>query len=271
MQTTFLKNIKDDNMNENLQNQTEIEIDLREIFFAIRKWIWAIIAVSFLGGLIAFCYSRFAITPIFTAENSMLVLTKETTLASLADLQMGSQLTSDYKVLTTSRPVLEEVITNLNLNTTYEKLKYNISVTNPKDTRILNISVKHPNPEMALVIVREVAEVASDFIGEMMEVVPPKIIDKGVMPMKKTSPSNTRNAIIGVLIGGVLSTGVVILNAILDDTIKTEDDIEKFLELSILSSVPDRKDFVDQDAKSSTRKKKWYRKVLDIFVRKEGK
>lgn len=256
-------------MNENLQNQTEIEIDLREIFFAIKKWIWVIAAVSFLGGLVAFCYSRFAITPIYTAENSMLVLTKETTLASLADLQMGTQLTSDYRVLTTSRPVLEEVISNLNLDTTYEKLKYNITVTNPNDTRILKISVKHPSPEMALKIVREVAEVASDFIGDMMEVVPPKIIDKGVLPQKKTSPSNTQNTIIGILIGGVLSTGVVILGAILDDTIKTEEDIEKFLELSVLSSVPDRRDYIGQDSKSNFKSKKDKRYSLNP-KRKKG-
>ena len=258
-------------MNENLQNQTDIEIDLREIFFAIKKWIWVIMLASFLGGLVAFCYSRFAITPIFTAENSMLVLTKETTLASLADLQMGSQLTSDYKVLTTSRPVLEEVISNLNLNTTYEKLKYNVTVTNPKDTRILSISVKHPSPQMALTIVREIAEVASDFIGEMMEVVPPKIIDKGVLPQKKTSPSNTRNAIIGILIGGVLSSGVVILSAILDDTIKTEEDIEKFLDLSVLSAVPDRKDYVDQEVKTNARKKKILERLFKKSNKKEGR
>ena len=263
-------------MNENIQNQnqTEIEIDLREIFFAIKKWIWIIIIAGFLGGVIAFCYSRFAITPIFTAQNSMLVLTKETTLASLADLQMGTQLTNDYKVLTTSRPVLEEVISNLKLKSTYEKLKYNITVTNPKDTRILNITVKHPDPQLALDIAREVAVVSSDFIGEMMEVVPPKIIDKGVIPTKKTSPSNSRNAIIGALIGGILSSGVVILSAILDDSIKTEEDIEKYLELSILSSVPDRKDFIDQEVKSKSRNMKFYKRLLDKFAnikKKEGR
>lgn len=252
-------------MNENLQNQTEIEIDLREIFFAIKKWIWVIIIVSFLSGVAAFCYSRFAITPIYTAQNSMLVLTKETTLASLADLQMGSQLTSDYKVLTTSRPVLEKVISNLGLNTTYEKLKYNISVTNPKDTRILNISVENPNPEMALKIVREVAEVASDFIGDMMEVVPPKIIDKGIVPQQKTSPSNARNTLIGILIGGVLSAGIVIVGAVLDDSIKSEEDVEKFLELSILSSVPDRKDYIDSDIKKAKKKKKFEKNLTDKF------
>ena len=243
-----------DGMNENLQNQTEIEIDLREIFFAIKKWLWAIFLISFFSGLIAFCYSKFGITPIFTAENSMLVLTKETTLASLADLQMGSQLTSDYKVLATSRPVLEKVISNLDLNTTYDKLKQSITVSNPKDTRILNVSVKHQNPEMALKIVRELAVVASDFIGDMMEVIPPKIIDKGVVPAQKTSPSNARNTFIGLLIGGVLSGGIVVLMTILDDTIKSEEDIEKFLGLSILSSVPDRKDYVSSENKKKTKK-----------------
>lgn len=254
-------------MNENLQNQVEIEIDLREIFFAIKKWIWVIAAVSFLGGVVAFCYSKFAITPIYTAQNSMLVLTKETTLASLADLQMGSQLTSDYKVLATSRPVLEKVISNLKLNTTYDKLKLTITVTNPKDTRILNISVENANPELALKIVRELTKVASDFIGDMMEVVPPKIIDEGVVPTQKTRPSNARNTLIGILIAGVLSGGSVVLAAVLDDTIKTEDDIEKYLEVSILSSVPDRKDFVDQDIKNNKKKQK----VLNKLKKKSKK
>ena len=249
-------------MNENLQNQTEIEIDLREIFFAIKKWIWVIGLVTFLSGVVAFCYSRFAITPIFTAENSMLVLTKETTLASLADLQMGSQLTNDYKVLTTSRPVLEEVISNLGLDTTYEKLKYNITVTNPNDTRILKISVKSADPKKALDIVREVSVVASDFIGDMMEVVPPKIIDDGVLPTKKTSPSNTTNTIIGLLIGFVVSAGVVVLSAVLDDTIKTEEEIEKFLGVSVLSAVPDRNDYIDSENKTKAKRfsKKFFQK-----------
>ncbi len=234
-------------MNENLQNQTELEIDLREIFFAVKKWIWAILLISFLSGLIAFGYSKFMIAPIYTAENSMLVLTRETTLASLADLQMGAQLTSDYKVLTTSRPVLEEVISNLKLKTTYDNLKHAITVTNTSGTRILKISVKNQSPEMALKIVRELSVVASDFIGDMMEVVPPKIIDEGVLPTAKTSPSNTRNTLLGILIGGVLSGGIVVLSAILDDTIKSEEEIEKFLGLSTLSTVPDRKDYVDSE------------------------
>ena len=66
----------------------------------------------------------------------MYVLSKETTLTSLADLQIGSQLTQDYKVMITSRPVLQQVITDLNLEYDYEEFKEELIIENPKDTRI---------------------------------------------------------------------------------------------------------------------------------------
>ena len=142
---------------------------------------------------------------------------------------------------------MENVIANLNLDMDYQDLKELITIENPNDTRILVISVEHESPQLALDIVRAVAEEASDFIGDMMEVVPPKIIDEGVLPIKQTSPSTMKNVLIGILIGGFLSGGLVVLRAVLDDTIKTEDDIEKYLGLSTLSSVPDRKDYIDRE------------------------
>ena len=79
----------------------------------------------------------------------MLVLTKETTLSSLADLQMGSQLTKDYRELILSPPVLEETVTDLGLDMEYKDLKDMITISNPSDTRILEISVAHEDPHLA--------------------------------------------------------------------------------------------------------------------------
>ena len=89
------------------KNDDEIEIDLREVFFALRKKIWLIIAAMLAGVVIAGLYTQVLVTPIYSAKSIMLVLTKETTLSSLADLQIGSQLTKDYSILITSRPVLD--------------------------------------------------------------------------------------------------------------------------------------------------------------------
>ena len=109
---------------------------------------------------------RVFVTPTYTSTSTMLVLTKETTLASLADLQLGSQLTKDYTVLINSRPVLEQVIENLSLDIDYKSLRESITIDNPVDTRILTLSVVQSDPEMAKAVVDELAKVSSAYIGD---------------------------------------------------------------------------------------------------------
>ena len=99
-------------------NDDEVEIDLREILQALKRKILLILMVAFLVVCGAVSYTLFMTTPIYSSTSSMLVLSKETTLTSLADLQLGASLTSDYTVLITSTPVLEQVIENLNLDMT---------------------------------------------------------------------------------------------------------------------------------------------------------
>ena len=232
----------------------EMEIDLREIFYALKKRIFMILAVGLLCGWLSCVYTKFFMTPVYTSTSSMLVLTKETTLSSLADLQMGSQLTKDYTVLTTSREVLQKVIENQELNISYKALKSCITLDNPTDTRILNVSVTYPDAEKAKAIVDELANVASSYIGDKMEVIPPKIIEDGEIPTVQTSPSMSKNTMLGLVAGLILSAGIVVVITIMNDSIKTEDDIEKYLGISTLAVVPDRKDYIGKKKKSKKKK-----------------
>lgn len=234
----------------------EIEIDLWELFFALKKRILILLAALVAGALLAGAYTKLMITPIYSATSTMLVLTKETTLASLADLQIGSQLTQDYSMLITSRTVLQDVIDNLGLDMDYRTLESNISINNPEDTRILEITVTNPDPEMAKNIVDELSTVSSEFIGDQMEVVPPKIVEEGEIPEHQTSPSLSRNVMMGALLGFVLAAGVVVLLTIMDDTIKSEDDIGRYLGLPTLAVVPDRKDYITGKSAETKKKKK---------------
>lgn len=231
-------------MEKRLQDD-EMEIDLLELFFELKKRIWIILAALVIGSGVAGVFSKVVLTPQYSSTAMMYILSKETTLTSLADLQIGSQLTKDYKVIVTSRPVLEKVMENLGMDGGYRNLKRRITIDNPTDTRILNISVEDPDPQMAKAIVDEVAMVSSEYIAEIMEMTPPKIIENGEIATTKSSPNVKKNTMLGGLAAVVVVCGIIVLRVIMNDTIRTEDDVEKYLGLTVLAAIPLR----EEDAK----------------------
>ena len=226
-------------MEKKFEDDDEIEIDLLELFYALRHRWWAILLALVIGAGAAGVYTKKLIAPHYQSTSMVYVLSKETTRASLADLQIGSQLTKDYSVIIKSRPVLQEVIDKQNLDLTTDELGEMITIDNPKDTRILSITVEDIEPMRAKAIVDEVTKSASNYIGDIMEMVPPKVIEDGVVAVKPSSPSVKKNAAVGGLGLAVLVCGLICLKTVLDDTIKSEEDIEKYLGLSVLAVIPD--------------------------------
>lgn len=245
---------------EKLHDNDEMEIDLIEILYALKKRALIILAALLAGALIAGVYTKLMITPLYSATSTVLVISKETTLTSIADLQFGSQLTKDYSMLITSRSVLEEVLDNLGLDMGYGALKGNVSINNPSETRILQITVTNPDPQLAKELADELAAVSSEYIGDKMEVVPPKIIEEAEVPAAQTSPSMSRNVMLGAMAGLFLSAGVVILMTVMNDSIRSEDDIERYLNIPTLASIPDRKDYISGKTKKKSKRKRKRRK-----------
>ena len=241
-------------MEKKFDDNDEIQIDLLELAYALKKKLWLIVLGLIIGAFGAGLYSKVILTPIYKSTAMVYVLSKETTLTSLADLQIGSQLTKDYSVLVTSRPVLEEVIENQQLNMSVDELERMIHIGNPTDTRVLTITISDTDPVRAQALAKEVAKTSSRYIGDIMEMVPPKIIEEGVVAEKPSSPSVKKNVLVGGLAAAVLISGIICLRVVMDDTIKTEEDVEKYLGLTVLSSIPD----ADESSKSekSRRKKK---------------
>lgn len=245
----------------NFQETDEVEIDLLELFYALRHRLWMIILAAIVGGGIFGTLSRFALVPQYQSTAMLYILSKETTLTSLADLQIGSQLTQDYKIIVVSRPVLEEVIEKLGLNLEYDQMKAKLTINNPNDTRILSITARDADPVIAKSIADMVAETASNYIGDIMEMVPPKMIERGSISFQKSSPNNTRNAILGAVIAAAAVCGVIVLEVVMNDTIASEEDVARYLELPVLASIPESKEvMVIKDAgknrKKSRRKKR---------------
>lgn len=241
---------------ENQLDRDEIEIDLVELFFELLKY-WKQIAVStVLVAVIALLISKFLMTPMYESTSELYVLSKSTSITSLTDIQMGTNLTNDYIVVVTERTVLEQVIRNLSLSMDYKDLGDEITVNNPSNSRILQITVKDANPELAKAIADELADVSAAFISEKMDQDPPSIISYGYQDGKPVSPSILKNTIIGALLGFVLAAAVIVLAYMFNDTIMTADDIEKKLGLNVLGSLPLEEAQYDGEKKSKSKLKK---------------
>jgi capsular polysaccharide biosynthesis protein len=216
----------------------EIEIDLKEMFLEILSyWQWVALALV-LGAVIAYSVSKFLMVPQYESTSQLYVLSKSTSITSLADIQTGTSLTNDYMVVVEGRPVLEQVIANLSLNETYRSLKEKVTLNNPSNSRILEITVRDENPTIAKKIADEIASVGAAFIAEKMDQDPPNIIQSGYTDGEPVSPNTMKNTAIGGLLGMFLAVAIIVLSYLFNDTIVTAEDVEKKLGLNVLGSLP---------------------------------
>lgn len=216
----------------------DIEIDLLEVFNLLRSKLWIIIisgvVLASVGGLV----SNFLITPMYSSKTQLYILSKSTSLTSLADIQIGTQLTQDYMVLVKSRPVVTKVIENLQLDMSYDAMVDSIEISNPSNTRILEIKIEYPDAFLAKKIVDEFAIVSTEQIAKIMDTEKPTIVEEGFMSQWPSGPNVKKNIIICGFIGMFLAAGVLVVLFILDDTIKDSGDIERYLGLSTLGLIP---------------------------------
>lgn len=247
---------KEQKIQKNKLYHNTTEIDLLELFREFWRHIIAILLCIIVFGGAAGAFSKFVVIPQYSSTAMMYILSKETTLTSLADLQIGAQLTNDYQIIVKSRPVLQTVIDQLNLDITYEQFSGRITINNPSNTRILTITTEDADPRLAKDIVDSIARVSSDYIAETMEMVPPKLIEEGTVATQKSSPSVAKNTLLGALLGAVLMCGIITLKFILNDTVTTTEDVEQYLGISVLASVPERKYASKETEVKDSRKKR---------------
>lgn len=215
-----------------------IEIDLVELFYAIiSRWTIILLTTVVLATL-GYCYGRFVVTPVYSSNSALYVLSKSTSITSMADIQVGANLTNDYMVVIKGRPVLEQVIENLGLDMDYDALKNKVSVTNESNTRILNISVRDHDIKLAKVIADEIANVSSSFISEKMDQDPPTILQYGYTDTKRVNRSPNSYAVIFAFLGLIASAGIVVLLYLINDKIMTPEDLEKRTGLNTLATLP---------------------------------
>lgn len=225
---------------ENHRENDVIEIDLLEIISILFAKFWLILGVGLIAAVIGFIISRFVLTPTYESTTKIYILNKsENTTVTYSDVQMGTQLTKDYAELINSRYVLETVIEQLSLTEMeYKDLLKKVSVNTPTDTRIVSITVTDIDPRQAQDIANCIREVAGEHIQNVMDIDAVNVVEEANLPTIKAGPSVIKWTAIGGILGVFLVCAVILIHYLLDDSIKSSEDVEKYLGLSTLALIP---------------------------------
>ena len=237
--------------NQVTNNNDEIEIDLGEVFHLVISKLGVIILSGILLGVLSIIGTMLFITPKYESTTKIMVLNKQdnNTLTS-ADMQTSTQLTKDYAELIQSRTVLEGVIAQLNLDMTYKEMLNKVSVETSSDSRIVSISVTDEDPYTASENANAVRDMAAEHIQSVMDIEAVNVVDTANIPNEKASPSLAKNGVIGGLLGVIIAMAAVIIIYLTNDTIKVEEDVERYLGLSVLGSIP----FSEKESRSKKKK-----------------
>ena len=237
-----------------MQNTDDvIEIDLAELFGLLLHWLWLIVLCGIVAGAAGFCFSKFVITPQYESTTKVYILNKQdNNTLTYSDMQLGTQLTKDYAQLIKSRDVLQQVIETCGLTESYGDFAERVSVENISDTRIIAITVRDVEPSMAQFIANEVRKVAAEHIKNVMDIQAVNVAEDANLPTSPASPNIMKWTAIGLMAGVFLCAMVLIIRFLMDDTIKSSEDVERYLGLSTLAMIP----IMEENDKRKDKKKK---------------
>lgn len=229
----------------------EIIIDIGAMCQALLKKIHIILLAGILCASAAFGISKFMITPKYDSTTKILVISRQNEdMVTYTDLQLGTVLKGDYMQLVTSRTVLEEVIQELKLDMTTGKLKSFITVEEVEDTRIVSITVTNEDP----IVARDIANTLRIIVGKQFEKVTSIdsifTVEDANLPRTPSTPNVIKYTLLGGFLGTAIAMAVVLVMFLMDDSIKTAQDIETYLEMSVLASLP-----LEEDGKTKTNSK----------------
>ena len=229
-------------INSTEKDRDEIEIDLLDLFYYYRSKIVWIIAAFLVGALLAGLITQFGITPKYTATSTMYMVSSSSgSVVDLTDLNIGESISSDYIELIKTRPIIEGVIRDQKLDYTYEDVLGMLNLSVVTDTRIIKIGVTSIDPKEAMNIANELAVKAEEQLPKLMDAPKPNIAERAILPTHKSSPSLTKNTMIGALLMLLLALTVLTIMYLMDDTLKSAEDVEKHFGIMPLTVIPEAK------------------------------
>lgn len=224
------------------------ELDLKELLSVFLKNKLIILLIVIVTTILGSIYSFYLVTPKYEASTTLILgrinnstsetKTSTTDQITQSEISINSNLVSTYSELIKSRTLIQKVIDNLKLNLTESSVRNSISVSRISDTELIEITVKNEDGELASKIANEIAKVFSSKVEEVYNISNVYIIDKAIASNTPYNINHVKDIVIAIFIGVVISGIYVLIYHLLDNTIKSETQIEKNIGLKNLINIP---------------------------------
>ncbi len=226
-------------MNETAKKDRGLEVNVGELILVLlRKW-WIILLCGIVAASAFLVGTKLLITPKYQSVTKIFVLSQQdVNYLTSTDIQLSSYLTKDYAELIKSRTVALEVIDRLDLNVSPEALMGQVNVQTKSDTRIVTIIVQNEDPKLAQELANVIREVSAKQIVDVMGVEAVNMVDEANLPVAPSSPNVRNKFFMGGTWGALLAIAFILLRYLLNDTIKNDEDVERYLNLNVLASIP---------------------------------
>jgi len=221
----------------------EETISLKEIYEVVKKRFMLIVACVLGAALIAAVVSFFILTPIYESSSQFIVNQSNQDDSEMqidsGTIRTNVELINTYNVIITSSAILDEVVETLELPYNASELADKINVSSEEDSQVVTVAVKDADPYEATNIANATVAVFQEEIVELMNVDNVNILSEAVTSENPSpvEPKPTLNIAIAIVLGGMIGVGIAFLLEYFDTTIKTEEDIEKKLGVTLVGVV----------------------------------
>lgn len=219
----------------------EETISLKELFQTLKKRLSLIIIITAIAAATSGLISFFVLTPIYQSSTQILVNQAKSDQQAFQynEVQTNLQLINTYNVIIKSPAILDKVIQQLDLEMSTGELNSNVTVGSEQNSQVVTISVQDEKPKQAADIANTIATVFQKDIVKIMNVNNVSILSKAELGTDPSpiQPKPLMNVAIALVIGLMVGLGLAFLLEYLDNTVKTEEDIEKHLGLPVLGAI----------------------------------
>lgn len=223
------------------KQSVERELNLTAVAQMLWRRIWVIVACGAVAAVLFFVYTLCFVTPRYAAKVTLYAnnrySSQGSTSISSSDMNASAQLVDTYAAIILSDPVLDQVIAENKLKMQASSLASVVSVSSVNGTEVFQIQVISPKPEISAKVANSIAHIAPEKISQIIDGCSVKLISEAKVPTDPISPDYWAAVRNGFFVGALISALFLVVVALLDTRIKSEDDLQGW-DLPIIGIVP---------------------------------